>query len=376
MRSGGMETETTLETPPRRVRLWPAALGFWFVLGLLESTVAYARNHANGLRIGWLWTLFLNLPWWLLWVPLMPLAVALARRVPLTGPRWMRAAALHLGAALLFSSVHLLVEGVIYFHSVPKGTIASLPQLWRSFFGAYLLLDVVTYCVIAGGCTAADFYRRLRDAELQQTRLRLGLAEARMQALRAELHPHFFFNALNSVSGLVRRNENDAAVRMLARLGELLQVTLDHGREPEISLREELQLLERYLDIERVRFGDRLTIGVAHPETASDALVPTFILQPLVENAIRHGISRRKGPARIDIHAERQGDALFLAVRDTGAGLSANPREGIGLSNTRARLAELYGSSATLSLENGPEGGAQVRIKLPYHLVVGARAHA
>ena len=187
-----------------------------------------------------------------------------------------------------------------------------------------------------------------------------------MQALRAELNPHFLFNALNAVSGLVRRKENGAAVRMLAALGELLQTTLDHCRPPEIPLREELQLLERYLAIERVRFGDRLVIDVDPPRAAADALVPTFILQPLVENTIRHGISRRRGAGRIDIRVEREGDALVLVVHNTGDGVAPDARAGLGLTNTRARLVELYGGGACLELESAPEGGARVRVRLPY----------
>ena len=323
-------------------------------MGLLESAVAYFRSLGLPQEISVPWALLLNLPWWLLWAVLTPLVVWLARTRPPRG----RGLLLHACAALGFASAHLLIEGAIYHASVPiPGRLPPLPQLWRNFFGAYLMLDVVTYCVIVIACEAFD-------AQAHKARLEVGLAEARLQALRAELNPHFFFNALNAISGLVRLQRNDDAVRMLAGLGELLQTTLGQGRAPEIPLREELQLLERYLAIERVRFGDRLTIDVSC--STSGALVPTLILQPLVENAIRHGIARRSGPGHIRIVAERDGDALLLAVRDTGEGVEERPQEGVGLSNTRARLRELYGAAASLVLENLPEGGARVRLRLPF----------
>jgi LytS/YehU family sensor histidine kinase len=214
--------------------------------------------------------------------------------------------------------------------------------------------------------------------EATAARLELGLAEARVQALRTELNPHFFFNALNAISGLVRRGENDAAVQMLARLGELLRLTLDRDLAPEIPLYRELALLDRYLDIERARFGDRLTVDIALDPPAEDACVPALILQPLVENAIRHGITKCPGPGRIQILAKQSGTELELSVRDTGDGLGVRDltvrREGIGLSNTRARIAAMYGDAASLRLENAPGGGALVTLRIPWRAMNGAVA--
>jgi signal transduction histidine kinase len=352
----------------RRTRLWPAALCFWTLLGLLESALAHQRSQSMAVVLSWPRALVNNLPWWLLWAALTPAVFAVARLRPLSARRPWSAVAVQTAAALGFSALHLLVEGAIYYFSWGHHAIPSLRAQWIGLFNAYLPLEVVTCIALIGAWHAFDFYERARAGELRSARLTLGLAEARMQALRSELNPHFLFNALNAVSGLVRRGENDAAVRMLARLGELLSATLDQKRGPEIPLRDELLLLDRYLDIERVRFGDRLTVDVRQGLDAGAALVPTFMLQPLVENAVRHGISRRPGRARIEVRAERTGDALQLAVRDTGEGLDTPgpPREGIGLSNTRARLTELYGGAASLSLENAPGGGACVRVSLPY----------
>ena len=366
-------------------RVWVAALAFWTVIGLLESATAFVRMYDTPRRLTWTQVLVWNLPWWLIWALLTPLVFALARRIPLHGERWARGIAVHLGVSFVFASIHLLLEGALFYYTISRGgPVPSLARQYRMFFSSYLVLGVVTYWVVAGGSYALDFYRRYRESalhsarlEAQKSRLELGLAQARMQALRMELNPHFFFNALNTVSGLVRRHENDAAVRMLARLGDLLRTTLDRDMAPEIPLGEELALLDRYLDIERVRFGDRLVIAVEHDDTADDALVPTLLLQPLVENAIRHGITRRPGNALIQIVARREGARLHLAVRDTGEGVdpgAAPRREGIGLSNTRARLAELYGADASLALDNAPGGGACVTLTFPYRAAM-ARGH-
>ena len=370
-------------------RLWLGALAVWTMLGVLESATAYARLLGTDRQRSWVEALVGNMPWWLLWALFTPVVAAIARRWPVDGRRWVPAAAAHAGAALVVSSAHLLLEGATYYYTVSRAAGApSLGWQWRQLFFNYLMLDVVTYGAIAVACYALHFAARYRASALEAARLEaraarleLGLADARMQALRMELNPHFFFNALNAISGLVRRHDTDAAVRMLARLGELLRATLDHDLAPEIALRDELALLERYLDIERVRFGERLTIDVACDAASLGALVPPLLLQPLVENAIRHGVARRPGPARVEIRATREGARLQLTVADSGAGFDAAAavrREGIGLTNTRARLAELYGGDAALTLANAPEGGARVTLTLPYraaeaaHVAVGA----
>ena len=200
-----------------------------------------------------------------------------------------------------------------------------------------------------------------------------------MHALRMELNPHFLFNALNAVAGLVRRREHDGAIDMLSRLGELLRTTLNRDLPLEVPLSEELELLRHFLEIEVVRFGDRLRVSWEVEPESQAALVPPLILQPLVENALRHGLSRRQGPALLRISARRTGLHLELSVRDTGEGLAAHgsraPREGIGLSNTRARLEQMYGRDATaLELTDVPGGGARTRLLLPFHLDAG-RGH-
>jgi two-component system LytT family sensor kinase len=362
-------------------RAWLVTLAFWLALGLVESSTAWVRARNLPAPQPWWHALWANVPWWLLWAPLTPPALALARRAPLLGERWPRAVAVHAVASLLFAVVHLLVEGAVFWWTVSRVHVPSLTAQWRALFINYLPLEVVTYWAVIGAAHAIDAQRRWRDAAVEAAqasaraaRLELGLAEARLQALRMELNPHFLFNALNAVSGLVRRDERENAVRMLARLGELLRATLDRDAASEHTLEEELALLERYVDIERARFGDRLTVTVGASAEARRALVPAFLLQPLVENAIRHGVARRPGAARVAVSAWREGARLELVVEDDGAGLRGPPREGIGLSNTRARLAARWGAAATLALESVPGGGARLRLSFPYAPVALPRA--
>jgi two-component system LytT family sensor kinase len=365
---------------------WPAVIAAWTILGVLESAVAYVRVRGTPMERSWPAMLVANVPWWLLWALFTPPILALVRRVPPLGRRWARGAMVHVAGALVVTSAHLLLEGVLYYVTVSRSRgMPGLGRQWALFFSNYFVLDFVTYWLVVGAALAMMYYGRyhasaLRAARLEANaaRLELGLAEARVLALRTELNPHFFFNALNSISGLVRRGDNAAAVQMLGRLGELLRLTMDRDLAPEIPLGHELALVDRYLDIERVRFGDRLTVDVAVEPPADDGYVPALILQPLVENAIRHGITRRPGAGRIRILARRLGDVLELSVRDTGEGLGPREltmrREGIGLSNTRARLAAMYGDAASLHLENASGGGALVTLHIPWHATSGALA--
>jgi LytS/YehU family sensor histidine kinase len=219
--------------------------------------------------------------------------------------------------------------------------------------------------------------REAARLQLQAAELRSLTAEARLHALRMELNPHFFFNALNAISGLVRRADRDGAVAMIARLGDLLRVTLGRDAALLVPLGRELECLDLYLDIERVRFEDRLAFELDVPDVLRDALVPPLILQPLVENAVRHGIAPTIGGGRITVRARRDDDRISVVVEDTGRGWHgpAGRREGVGLSNTRARLAQLFGDAATVHTRSSTTGGAVVALTFPY-TPAGARAAA
>ncbi len=222
------------------------------------------------------------------------------------------------------------------------------------------------YWAIVAVVHAAEYYRGERERELRASQAETRLAEARLQLLRMQIHPHFLFNTLNTIAELVHENAA-AAERMIGSLSQLLRETLDAGTVDRVTLNRELELLGRYVDIQRARFGDRLDVRLQIDSAARDALVPIFILQPLVENAIRHGLSARINAGRIDVTARREGSHLTIEVRDDGIGLTAGElREGVGLGNSRARLTELYGPAHDFEVANADGTGTIVRLSIPW----------
>jgi hypothetical protein len=361
--------------------------GLCLVVGALETVNAYVLRQIEGTPRSWGYTIQEQLPWWVLWMVFVPLVLWLAQHFRFDGPTWRRSAFVHGCTGILIAMAHAATFAVGLHYWNPTGAAQGTVGMdVRSFLLRYLFMDIMTYCAAVGVYYAFEYFSGFRrsalaaaTSEARAARLKLNLAEARMHALRMELNPHFLFNALNAVAGLVRRREHDGAIAMLSRLGELLRTTLNRDLPTEVPLSQELELLRHFLEIEVVRFGDRLRVAWEVEPEAQVALVPPLILQPLVENALRHGISRRQGAALLRISARRSGLHLELAVRDTGEGLAAHgsraPREGIGLSNTRARLEQLYGRDAILlELTDVPGGGARTRILLPYHLDAG-RGH-
>jgi signal transduction histidine kinase len=356
------------------------AFACWTTLGLIESVNGYVGNIVRGTPRPFAAALMANMPWWYTWFLLTPAVIWIVQRAPLDSRHWKRGLAVHAVAGFVISLVHLGIEGTIFFALKPSG-MPGPQTAWAQielFFANYLMTDLLTYWAVVGSYSAFVYRQRLRvsalraaQLEAQSAQLALGLAEARMHALRMELNPHFLFNTLNAISGLVRKQEGAAAVEMIARLGTLLRTTLDQELSPVVQVREELALLQQYVEIERVRFGDRLDVRVHVPPDANDALIPTLLLQPLVENAIKHGVAARTGDAHIDIDIERIDDRLRITVQDAGTGISRDGvdqvQERIGLGNTRARLRALYGDNATLDLRNGTAGGACAVLSMPYH---------
>lgn len=308
-----------------------------------------------------------ELPRWGAWLLAVPAARWLLRR-----SRWDGWQALPWGlanaglAAVVIVAHRALVLAVHRLIGFPTGN----RPLWTTFLGTLspgmIPAALAGYAAVVGAALAIDYYLRYRERALAVVALDRELAEARLHALEHQLNPHFLFNALNTVSMLVRRGDGPPAVEMLARLSQFLRVTLDGGRRHEIPLTEELAQVDRYLEIERVRFGDRLSVSINASPEARDGLVPALALQHLVENAIRHGIAQRKDGGTVAVTASRSGDRLRVAVTDNGPGPSGDPGTGTGLPNTRARLAALYGSGASLTLQRGPGGGATASMDLPY----------
>jgi two-component system LytT family sensor kinase len=356
-------------------RGWLAVFGAWTFFGLVESGNAYVNQRLIGRDRGVWSALVGNMPWWYLWALLTPAVLWVCRR--LRPDRFASALLVlaHLAAGFAFSVVHLVAEGHVFYRTHGHWVHPSVTVQIRTLFLNYLLLDLLTYAAIAGTYYTLDYFRRYREEELaaaelrtRAVRLEAQMAEARLSALRMELNPHFLFNALNAVSGLVRRADNAAAVEMIGRLGGLLRVALRGDTRHEIPLGEELEYLGHYLEIERIRFHDRLAVQVEVEPGLERALVPALILQPLVENAIRHGVAPVAEPGRVTLSA-RAGDGgrLRLEVENTGREMppGALERPGVGIRNTLARLDALYRGAASLRLENLPAGGVRATLDLP-----------
>jgi len=276
-----------------------------------------------------------------------------------------------------------------YYTNIPPGTYTfkvragNADGVWNEIATSYAFTILPHfyettwfYMMCALGCVsfaAGGFllYRRDRNRELMASQLESKLAQAQLQVLEMQLQPHFLFNTLNGIMVLIRENPEKAG-KMIARLSELLRMTLERRGVQEVPLQKELEFVERYLQIEMIRFEDRLTVHQEISNALRDALVPNMVLQPLVENAIRHGVAKRRGQARIEISATRQNGSITLSVRDNGTGLSPSARqeikEGIGLSNIRARLQQLYGAAQEFELTSPQGGGVDARLTIPLRL--------
>jgi LytS/YehU family sensor histidine kinase len=253
-------------------------------------------------------------------------------------------------------------------------------NLQSSFSGALsrnFANESMAFWAVIGVVHALEFNRRYREREVAAADLRARLSQAQLDALRSQIHPHFLFNTLHSISTLMHRDV-EAADTMLTRLSDLLRLTMKHRGHDEITLREEMALVDNYIEIMQVRFGDRLTVTRNVESDTLDVLVPQFILQPLVENAFDHGISRTPGAGRIEIGAASVGGQLALSVCDDGAGANGSAagarKNGIGLTNTRLRLEKLYGTDQSMSLEKLPGRGTRVTVAVPWRVSQDARA--
>jgi len=304
----------------------------------------------------------------LTWALLTFVVVWLARRFPFGQGKWLRSLAVHLTACLVCGLLEAFLAALtaeIIRKEYPKPLISV--NVLILFFVAKLNNNIFFYWAILAVALVLNSYQKLRERELLSSQLEAKLAQTQLQILKMQLHPHFLFNTLIAISALIHQDV-ELADRMIARLGDLLRTTLENANQQEVPFRQELDFIQPYLEIEQARLGPRLTVDLQIDPAVMDARVPNLILQPLVENAIRHGIGVRPGPGRIRIQAGRANGFFHLAVTDSGPGLqtSLEPMKGIGLANTRARLEKLYGSNQRLDLSSGPDGGLQVGITIPF----------
>ncbi len=343
----------------------------WLVPALLSGFDTFMQSRLEGHSPDWHWVSFNSVDW-LLYAVLTPFVFRAGRRLPLQPPNLARHILLHvagaLGMCVAWAGLGTMLRLAIF--PIPSD-LTSLKVL-REFVAwifTTLPFGVGVYFALVGIEHSLFYLAQARERETQAARLGAQLAEARLSALQMQLNPHFLFNSLNAITVLVRDQNTAAASRMLELLSDVLRQVLSAEKTNETTLATELAFLERYLTIEQVRFSDRLRPSVeASPEIAG-AAVPRFLLQPLVENALRHGIARRADAGQLNIRAWRDGPSLILTVRDDGPGLAQGlpGPVGVGLANTRARLAALYGESASLHIASAEGGGVVATVRLPYH---------
>ena len=341
------------------------AFACWTTLAFVFASQSYIYGIVTGEEKNWSRVFFWTLTDWYLWAALSPVIFWLARRFIFERGTWRLALVVHAAAAVAFSLLHILLQAATQtFCGWSPAGVKSIASVFAFLLTKKILLDVLTYAGIVAVSHAALYYRRYHERDAQ-------LARARLQTLQTQLQPHFLFNTLNTITELVHRDPKSAD-QTIVRLGDLLRRALETENSPEITLRQELEFTEKYLEIEKTRFHDRLTVNfVVEPETL-DACLPSMILQPLVENAVRHGVNSRPGAGMIEIRAEHENGDLELKVIDDGAGIARSsgdaPREGIGLSNTRMRLRQLYGERQKLVLREAATGGTEVSVRIPFRV--------
>ncbi len=361
---------------------WILFWGFWTAYGAVHAAPRVLVGRAEA-RLHWSEALPSSLLEMYAWSLVALAAFWLSNRIVLRRDHWGRTVLLHFVAGVCLLIVRFWVLVTI---GVKLGLPVRLPtfSILLDLLPFYLLF----YFALVGVGYAAKFYRRFKARELEASRLEVQTArlkvaaaeletrlmEAQLQALKSHIQPHFLFNTLNAIATLIR-HDPDKADRMISQLADLLRTTLAHRQDQEVSVQEEIELLEPYLEIERTRFGDRLSIDIETEPETSGARIPHLILQPLVENSIRHGIAPRCGPGTVAISTARRGESLIVRVEDNGKGFDEHAREnggrngGIGLTNTRARLEQLYPDTSALSIDEGPGGGTVVEIRIPFRLV-------
>lgn len=355
---------------------WLTIFGVWTLFALFFASQFALQNQLSPNPLPF-WKI---LSWQLVsgyaWFVVSPVILWLSTKFPLEQGRWKVSVPVHVGSSVVIALVIVAIDSFI----LPKlGYLASY-QL-ESFFAAYKILffvnfhfSIAIYWGVVAIHQAVLYYRKYRERQLITSELEARLAQTRLQVLRMQLHPHFLFNTLNAISELIHRDQ-DAADRMITDLSDLLRMSFENLEVQEISLKQELEFLRKYLMIEQMRFQDRLKVDLDIAADTLDASVPNMILQPLVENAIKHGISPKATGGRIDISAARSNGHLKLTVADDGIGVpfgdASGIVEGVGLSNTRRRLKHLYGEAHRFALKPSGDQGVSIELDIPYKDFVG-----
>lgn len=344
-----------------RFQVYALLLGLWTAISLAYASHLYFYHALREGESSWSSALVESFADWYVWGLLSIPVLSLARRFPL---RSIRNIALHLFLSLFFSAlqvaIHSLIDQLWIHQTFSSDTVATT---FRLFFARTYHFGLLVYGLIV---VARDALERYKNQQVNASQLEARLAEAQLQALRSRLQPHFLFNTLNTIASLMHQDVQSAD-RMIIRLSELLRLTLASNVEQEIPLKQELEFLAKYIEIEQERFRDRLKVRMEVEPEVLDAAVPSFLLQPIVENSIRHGMAASRDGGLIEIRAGRKNGLLHLQVIDNGKGIADQEvREGIGLSHTRMRLEQIYGNRFEFHLKPGRERGTDVQITIPF----------
>jgi two-component system, LytTR family, sensor kinase len=347
--------------------------GIWTFIGLVFTLQFYFASYRSARPAPFVDALYMQMIWAYLFALATPLVLWIVPRLPLERDNWVRSAGLHIPISIVLGVLLTALGHVLIWlrWGWPEGKPLTLEGVTRfvinnfsEAIGIYLLIALTGY--------AFSYYRRFREGQVRTLQLEAQLSQAQLQALKMQLHPHFLFNTLHSISALLNKDA-EAARKMITRLGDFLRLTLENSGTQEVTLRQEMEFLSCYLEIERIRFQDRLVTHMDVAQQTLDAKVPNLILQPIVENAIRHGIAPRSTRGLIEIEAKQRNGTLRIQIRDNGPGLSEHRtsenvfKKGLGLANTETRLEQLYGPAHSFNLSNNPDGGLIVTLEIPFH---------
>jgi signal transduction histidine kinase len=348
---------------------WLLLSAAWLLPATLGAVDTFAQLAMSGDPVNYREVAFSFFDW-LFYGVLTPIVVAISRRFPLARPTRARNVAVHIVCAILFCFAWA-AGGLLLSVILGRGFGDSAIRWYASWVFTTFPFGSAVYFSVVGMEHALRYFVEARERDAQVAKLSDQLTGARLAALQAQLNPHFLFNSLNTVNVLVRDGDNAAATRVIEQLSEVLRTSLSRSRANEVSLDDELELVRQYLAVEQARFSDRLRPTIDVPDALLSAAVPSFALQHLVENAVRHGIARRSDAGSLTVTARRDGGVLELSVRDDGPGPDGSAAEsGHGLENTRERLRTLYGDAASLELAPAEPHGAIARLRIPYHEIV------
>jgi sensor histidine kinase YesM len=348
---------------------WIAAI--WLTGGLFDASQTVLIMHAEGRHHPWPPLFAIELVSWLPWALATPLIVRLARRYPIVGGMSIRTVGVHLA---VFAVVSAVAESwssslLVLFNPWGNRKPPTFVDTWSTSFIFQVLTFLIAYALILTVTYVVDARESMARQMSETARLNEELSNAQLAALRRQIEPHFMYNALNSVAGLVRGDRNDAAVNMIVGLSEFLRRSAESSHRSQVALQEEVEYLERYVDIQKVRFGERLQVSVDIPSQLRRAQVPNLLLQPLVENAIKHGIAKRVAGGAVRVVGACLDGNLCLSVYNDGPNLLPDweaAHTGLGIGNLRTRLQILHGNESELQLRNAQPGGVEVLVRLPF----------